>query len=219
MREAIVPEGREMRRDYGILGCALCFLVAGGCASTTYSAFGPEIEAKVEAALESANGREAALSTAPAAYWMPGTGLAAERNALLAALREAPYQSHIYSSGVPRDAEVVLANDNRVVAWMRPEVFEVACPTGTLHVERMLTSPRDAQPGFRLSIVQGNHAQYAGVKTGARIEQAWRRLAGAASRSAHRMVWVGMDRPLERLRDLEVDYRGYNPQLSWTWSH
>ena len=199
-----------MRRAYGILGVLLLV----GCGSTTtYMSFGPEVEAEVQQALEAPDTGGAALATGRAVYWLYGKSVAAERSELIAALRAAPYQRPGEFKGpmgdVPRNVEVVFNNEDRVVAWVRSEVFEVHCPTGTLHVERV-EFPTDAAPSFRISLLQEKKMLYAGAKEGARIDRAWQRLESAA-RGKSTVEIEGsqsMERPLAQLRQIGVDFRG-----------
>ncbi len=198
-----------MSKAYGILGVLLLV----GCSSTNYLSSGPEVEAEVQQALDATDRGEAALATGRAHYWMYGKSLAAERSELIAALRAAPYVRPEDFTGlpahVPRNVEVIFNDEDLVVAWVRSEVFEVRCPTGTLHVERV-EWPSDSAPSFRISLIQEKKVLYAGGKDKPRIDRAWRRLAAAARRGSTVELEgsQSMDRPLSDLRRLGVDFRG-----------
>ena len=198
-----------MLRAYGILGVLLLV----GCGSTNYMSFGPEVEGEVQQALDAPDKGDAALATGRAVYWLHGKSVVAERNELLAALRAAPYERPGEFMGstadIPRDVEAILNDDDRVVAWLRSEVFEIRCPTGTLHVERV-EWPRDPAPSFRISLLQEKKVLYSGAKEGVRIDRAWRRLEAAARRNSTVEIdgSQSMDRPLSTIRKIGVDFRG-----------
>jgi len=167
-------------------------LIMGACASTNYISFGEEVEAEVRQVLGAPQTREAAL---------------------IIALRETPYTERAdlgtVEADVPRDVEVVFADHNRVVAWLQVDVFEAAYPQGTLHIERV-EFPRD-RPEYRVSLIQEKRVLYAGSKSGARIDQVWRRLSEAARTQSTLQIdghLSGRNRPLASLHDIGVDFQG-----------
>jgi len=192
-------------------------LLASGCSTTNYSSFGPEIEAAVQHALDAPNKGDAAFSTRDAVYWLHGNSVAAERAALIDAVRSAPYLTRelpplspeTETARISSDAELVMQDDSRVIAWVRRETFEIACPTGTLHIERHAWL-RDEDAYYRISLIQGREFRLAGSKQTAQIDEAWRRLEAAARRKT-RLFIMGqeeMQRPLESMKEIGIDFRG-----------
>jgi len=198
-----------MLRAYGILSV----LMLVGCGSTKSLSYGPDAEAAVQEALDSQDKGESALATGRAVYWVSSKSLRAERERLFKALRETPYPPLEDTEGstapYPREIEIVFREDRAVVVWVRSEVFEVACPTGTLRVERT-EWPGDPAAFFRLSLLRGMKVLAAGGKRGADIERAWRSLEAAARRQATLSMegFQSLDRPLASMHDIGVDFRG-----------
>ncbi len=192
-------------------------LLASGCSTTNYSSFGPEIEAAVQHALDAPNKGDAALSTRDALYWLHGSSVAAERAAFIDAVRTAPYvqretppeTSVAETASLSSSVELVMQDDHRVIAWVRWETFEIACPTGTLHIERHGWL-NDEEFYYRISLIQGREFRFAGSKSGSQIDRAWRKLEAAARRETSIFIQSQEEtyRPLESMKEIEIDFRG-----------
>ncbi|MHC4938261.1 MAG: hypothetical protein ACYTHK_04765 [Planctomycetota bacterium] len=164
----------------------LCACTSGRTWST-----GEQSEEEIRKILARRDVREASVALNDAVFLVPAPQLAAERDALLAALaggmvdREPP----------PYDVEV--ETRDQVLAWARSEVVEFQYDDGRLHVER--------KPGgsFVVSFEQGKDVRWIDLKPSAGIDAHWRAYTDAARRMAKpdpRRSWS--DRPLDRLRDV-----------------
>jgi len=180
-----------MRRGY-----AIGLLLMAACSTSRSWTTGGEANEKLQEILERRDGKEAGLATPAAIYLVPEGRLDSERNALLQALRDAPVKQ--------QPPVFVGFNSTGVVAWMRPEVLEVAFEDGTLHVEWLAGKP------CHVAFEQGKDVLWMDLQPSAKVDAAWRALdaaARAASRGTPNRGGYG-DRPLQRMRDAGIDFPG-----------
>jgi hypothetical protein len=180
-----------MRRGYAI---GLLFLAA--CSSSRTWTTGGRTNEELRTILERRTGSEAGLATPGALYLIPATHLAAEKDALGKAMHDAP---------VEEEAPGVIGfNSTGVVAWSRPEVFELAFEDGTLHVEWEAGRP------CHVAFERGKDVLYMDLAPSASVDAAWRALVDAtrrASTGTRRRGGAGV-RPLAWMRGVGIDSRG-----------
>jgi hypothetical protein len=140
--------------------------------------------------------RDSSLALNDAVYFIPRTAMAAERDALLAALAQATPNRK--SPPYRVDALVV----DQVVAWPRAEVLELSFDDGLLHLARRPGG------GVHVAFQQGKDVRWMDLKPSKQVDSAWRAHADAVRRKGtldEDRSWA--ERPLERMRDIGIDYR------------
>ena len=180
-----------MRAGYGIGLLLLC-----ACSSSRTYSTGEQSEEALREIFARRDVVDSALALNDAVYGIAPTELAAERNALLAALAQAPVDR--------RTPPFRVAVDSRegVKAWPRSEVLELAYEEGVLHIEQR--PDRTTVVAFE----KGNDVRWMDLQASAQVQQAWRAHADAArrkGRSQQGLHWA--ERPLRRMRDIGIDAR------------
>ena len=111
-------------------------LFACACSTTHTWTSGGESDDELRAILARRDGIEAGLATPEAIYLIPRDKLAAETDALLKALHASAAEPGV----LPYDVGVEF-RDQGVIAYDRPQVYEIAYEDGALSVRRFAGQP------------------------------------------------------------------------------
>ncbi|MHC4848627.1 MAG: hypothetical protein ACYTEG_09255 [Planctomycetota bacterium] len=171
-------------------------LLLCACSSSRSYSTGEQSEEELREILARRDVLDSALALNDAVYAIGSAQLSTERNALLAALAEAP----VDRSTPPFRVEVDLRKG--VKMWPRSEVLELAYEDGVLHIEQR--PDRTTVVAFE----KGNETRWMDLQASAPVRQAWRAHADAArrkSRAQQGLHWA--ERPLRRMRDIGIDAR------------
>ncbi|MHC4956502.1 MAG: hypothetical protein ACYTGZ_21900, partial [Planctomycetota bacterium] len=114
-----------MPKDHRNHARLLVLVLIAGCASTRSTEMGAAAQAEVSRVLAASPTGDVALATGRAVYLVPASHLAAEKEALLRALRGAPFgasaRDEATAADVPHPVTVDFNDDAQVTAWVRSE--------------------------------------------------------------------------------------------------